>query len=296
MADFTEQQKEQARQQFEKQLKERGLPRDLEEQQRRSFETALLQKDVEVGPGSNDYFGADTWDAAVDRYRDRGAQRRDAVQLDQRQADQTRGLQMGALGTLENAVRGNAPSQAAITGQMQHDQILQQNTQAMGGARGVGGQLTAARAAGGAMNNQLVGSLAGTTLARAGEANQDRNTFAGAAGQVRGQDIGAATTNAELVAKSRAQDEARQQSYERMGWQTRNAQLGSNVELQRQEDAKRAEIRRLQSAEATRDSGAGKTAASAGTAAMMAGLSFFFSDERTKHELPIGSLGHIGRR
>lgn len=297
---LTEQQQKQAeemRQALEREMDNLGPGgnrSDIREQLRNKLELQILAMDTAQGAGKNEYFGAEKWDDAVQRYRDLGAQKREAVQIDQRQADQTRGLQMGALGTLENAAKGNAPSQAAITGQLQRGQILGQNTQALGGARGAAGGITAARQAGGAMGNQLVGSLAQTTMARAGEANQDRNAFVGAAGQVRGQDIGAATTNAELVAKSRAQDEARQQGFERMGWSTRNSQLQANVELERQEQAKRAEIEARRGREAAMDAETAKTAAGVGSSVVSSSLSF--SDERTKRVLDMGSLAHMGRR
>ena len=299
MADFTKEQQDEVRRQYEQALAgmDGPIPDDVKEMMRQQLETQILSKDIQQGPAPNDYFGADKWDDAVQRYRDLGARTRGPVQLDQRQADQTRGLQMGALGTLERAAQGGAPSQAAIGGQLQGQQIQAQNTASLGAARGVGGQIAAARGAGLNMGNQLVGSLAQSTLARAGEANQDRNAFVGAAGGVRGQDIGAATTNAELIAKGRAQDEARQQGFEKMGWNTRNSQMGANVEIQRQEDAKKAELRERERAANMEDDETAKIGAKIGTG-MGAGLMSFVtpSDEKTKYQLPMGALGHIGRR
>lgn len=294
MAGMSEEQKDGVRRQLESQLANQSIPEDLKQKIRQNLETKLLESDVAYADKEVDTFGAEKWDDAVQRYRDLGARTRAPVALDQRQADQTRGLQIGALGTLESAAQGNAPSTAAIQGQMQRDQALTQGTAALGAGRGVGAQVAAARGVGGAMGNQLVGSLAGTTMARANEANQDRNAFAGATQGVRQQDIGAATTNAELVAKSRAQDEARQQGFEKMGWATRNAQMGANTEVRRQTDAKRAEIAQQKAAQANRDSAAGKTAASVGSALLMSAS--MFSDERTKYELDMGALSRIGRR
>lgn len=292
MATMTEQQKDAVRQQLEGQLKNQSIPEELKQQIRQNLEVMLLKSDVQYADKEIDQFGAERWDEAVQRYRDLGARTRGAVQLDQTQADQARGLQMGALGILDRAAQGNAPSQAAITGQLQQQQAIQQGAQNLGVARGLGAQVNMASRAGGAMGNQLIGALANTTMARGAEANQDRNAFVNAAGQVRGQDIGAATTNAELLAKSRAQDEARQQQFEKMGWNTRNAQLGANVELQRQTDAKRQEIAQLKAAQANRETAAGKTAASVGAGAMMA--MSMFSDERTKYEM--GPLADLARK
>lgn len=294
MAGMSEEQKDGVRRQLESQLANQSIPEDLKQKIRQNLETKLLESDVAYADKEVDTFGAEKWDDAVQRYRDLGARTRAPVALDQRQADQARGLQIGALGTLESAAQGNAPSTAAIQGQLQREQIAGGAVAGMGAARGVGGQVAAARGLGGAMGNQLVGSLAGTTMARANEANQDRNAFAGATQGVRQQDIGAATTNAELMAKSRAQDEARQQGFEKMGWATRNAQMGANTEVRRQTDAKRVEIAQQKAAQANRESAAGKTAASVGSALLMSAS--MFSDERTKYELDMGALSRIGRR
>lgn len=287
--------KDAARADMERQLAGMSIPEDLKQKLRQNFEQALLQKETEMGAPSNDYFGAEKWDEAVQRYRDLGARTRAPVALDQRQADQARGLQMGALGLMDRAARGEAPSVAEAQGRLAGANIQRGAIAQTGGARGVGGAIAATNAAGRTMGDNLVGSLAGTTMARANEATQDRNAFAQGATGVRGQDIGAATTNAEMLAKSRAQDEARQQQFEKMGWNTRNAELQSNVELQRQEDAKKEELAKMRAAQANSEAGTAKTAASMGSAAMMSGA-LFFSDKRTKYELPMGSLAHMRGR
>jgi len=286
----TKKQADIARQQIEAEMDKKNLDEELKEKLRSKLDQKILSEDVARGAPTNDYFGFEKWDEAVNRYRGLGARQRGAVQLDQTQTNALRGQQLGSLGLLETAAQGGAPSQATNLHQIGAEQAREAAARGMAGARGAGAQVAGLR---GSLAGYGAGSLANTqsaTTMAAGEAAADRGALSGAATGVRGQDIGAATTNASLLAKSRAQDEARQQAYERMGWNTRQTQLGSNIELQRQEDAKKAELRALQRAEATRDSGAGKSAAQAGMAAGMMALSFL-SDVRSKERpMPVGSL------
>lgn len=287
-----EEQKRRAREKQNRELADLSAPEDAKQKARDNLEALLAAKEAEMAPTSVSRFGADRWDDAVARYRDMGAQRRAAVQLDQRQADQARGLQMGALGLMDQAAQGNAPSVAEAQGRMAATGIRGAAGQAAAGVRG--NQVGAMMGAGRAMSGQLVGSLGNVTMARANEATQDRNAFAQGAAGVRGQDIGAATTNAELVARSRAQDEARQQQFEKMGWSTRKAQLDANVELARQKQDKENEARQLAARRAAGSGETAKTAASIGSAALMSLA--MFSDEDTKHLMDFGALSGIRKR
>lgn len=259
---------------------------------------------VDMGKGSWGHYGMDQ-DASVDtnatgdpsyivgtsgadrdvnRYRALGSETRAPITLDQRRADRARGLQVGALGMLETAAKGDAPSAAAIQGRLAADQINTSNMRALGGARGIGGAVASANAVSPAMGNQLVGSLSNVAQARANEAAQDRTAFAGTSAGVRGQDIGAATTNAELAAKSQALDEARQQGMERLGWNTRNAQLQGNAEYWRQFEERIAAAKRAGEEDKANKIAGAKTAAGIGLGALLA-----FSDVRTKtNTYPVG--------
>lgn len=292
MAGMSQEQKDAVRRQLEAQLNNQSIPEDLKQQIRAKLETLMLESDVAYADKEVEQFGAERWDDAVQRYRDLGARTRGPVQLDQAQADRARALQMGGLGLMDQAARGEAPSVAEAQGRLSATGIRGAAGQSIAGVRG--NQVGASMAAGRGMGNQLVGSLGNIAMGRANEATQDRTAFSNAAGSVRGQDIGAATTNAELVAKSRAQDEARQQQFEKMGWNTRNAQLGANVELQRQTDAKRQEIAQQKAARAGQAAATAKQAASMGAGALMSMMAF--SDPRTKTEIEYGALDSLKKR
>jgi hypothetical protein len=194
--------------------------------------------------------GTNGADKDVERYRNMGATSQAGPQLDQTQANQARGLQMGSLGMLENAARGNAPSQAAIMGQSMGSQTM-------------GAGLSAASAASGGPGSQLAGmraAITGTTQANQQNAGQlmamrnkesatDMGAFAHGASGVRGQDISAATTNAQLEGQQRALNEQRQQSFERMAFDTRNAELNAQMQQRAQRDAEEQAQRAARDAE-----------------------------------------------
>lgn len=121
------------------------------------------------------------------------------TQLDQTDANQSRGFQMGSLASLQGAADGSAPSQAAILGQQMADRNAAGAVSAAGTVRGgPGAQSSAYRYA--AQNAATQGAQAQQSIMadRAGEMATARGQLATAAGTTRGQDLGAASTNAQL--------------------------------------------------------------------------------------------------
>jgi hypothetical protein len=250
------------------------------------------------------YYGENAYDKDVDRYRDRGNpidvygnRKQAAVQLDQTDANQTRGMEMGSLASLQNAATGGAPSQAAI--------MSKGATEAAGTAASTAQQGGHGNALGAARGAQV--QLAGTAAQSAGQMMQLRNketttdmgAYAGAAAGMHGQDVNAATTNAQLEAAQRALEQQRQQSNERMGFDARRVQASATKESLRQQQQERERQRANAAAksQADRDNVMTviRTAASLGTAAaaphdadQQAADPYTTSDERAK--MHIGSL------
>jgi hypothetical protein len=164
-----------------------------------------------INPATGEFIpGNRIADEDVARYRGMGAEKKAAIQLDQTNANQARTMQLGSLAMLREAAAGNAPSRAAIVGQMGVADAARAGTQSAVGARG-----------------QMAVRSGGAIDSRVGEADRDRGGYMTGIAGARGQDIGAATTNAQLEAQQRAADAQRQQYYEQMGWNTNNAVLGA---------------------------------------------------------------------
>ncbi len=237
--------------------------------------------------------GTNAWDQDVDRYRSRGAQGYGPLQLDQRHADESRSMQLGSLGMLEHAARGNAPSRAEAVGRLAHDDAMRSSTASLIGKGGPGAAIIGARNAGNVAAQQMGASNLATMDMRAQEMARAQQGFASAAHGVRGQDIQAATTNAQLEAQRRALNESRQQANERMGWDTRHAQMQSAAEWKRQQDQAALNTRRASAAQEAEDDAALKDDINLG---LGLGLGIL-SDERVKkHIVDLGSLGNMKGR
>ncbi len=238
-----------------------------------------LLDQIESGPKQVTGIGNESWDDAVTGYRDTGAamQQRAAPVLDQRQADQSRGLQLNALDMLRRQGSGQAPSSADILSQRANQTAVQNAGAQVTGARTAGGGIAALRGAGNAAGNAMLAGNAQNADARAGEISRGQGAFASGAGTAQGQDIHAATTNAQLEAGQRALNEAGQQGYEAMAWNTRNAAQRAGLDAQRGHDANVAALRdihnQIEKSKTDQLKGAVNFGASAGGALMTGGMS-----------------------
>ncbi len=190
--------------------------------------------DLANGPQTVEGFDGGSWDDTVNRYRG-GAMRKEApIALDQRQADETRGMQMGALRNLSLAARGGAPSQAGIQGRAAIGDATRAGTMQATAARGPGNQISAMRT-GMASTGDQQAALMNRSLAGSGkELTTDMGALGSIARGVRGQDVAAATSNAQLEAQRRAMEEQNRQNYERMAYDTRRVQAGTGRETAQQ--------------------------------------------------------------
>lgn len=138
--------------------------------------------------------------------------------------------QMGSLALLEGAARGTAPSQAALLAQQQGEESVQAGASLAASSRGgPGAQIAAARAAQQSAGRARQQALQAGAMARAREMADARGQFAGAASQARGQDIQENSTQADLDMRQRGLNSQDRQFYERMAWDTRNAELGART-------------------------------------------------------------------
>jgi hypothetical protein len=235
--------------------------------------------------------GTSAFDKDVNRARQMGAagQQRQAVTLDQVQADRARGVQMGALGLLQNAAHGNAPSRAVFQGQLANGDAIRNGNAAAGAGRGPGQSLASNRSAQAGMGQQMTNANGQLMDQRAAEMAANQGQFAGASAAARGQDISAATTNAQLEAQQRALNEQRQQNFERQGWGVRKSQSQAADDFVRQQQAQDNERRKQRMAEEAQDDA---TTRSGINMALMAASSV--SDERAKRNIiPMGALARL---
>lgn len=234
-------------------------------------DTVGMQWSIANGPQQIDRFGGElgnTWDEEVGRYRSLGeaGQSRGAVTLDQRDADQARGLQMGALGLMKDQATGAAPSAAAILGQRANQQASQQAAQRVAATRGIGSRIAASGAAGQLAGNQMMVANAQNAGARAAEISRGQQGYVSAAQGAMGQDAAAATTNAQLEAQQRAMNEKRQQEMERRASNARMLQLDSGMSAQQQYADEKANYSEIARRARQSQMAAGETLVSAVTA------------------------------
>ncbi len=165
------------------------------------------------------------YDNDVNRLRTEGAQGQEAVQVDQRQANYARDMQMGSLGHLQRQADGSAASSAAILGQRANQGAAQSMAAASLGKGGPGAGLARLGAVAPQAGNAALQANVQNAGARAGEIGRGQSAYGAGALSVQSQDIQAATANAQLQAQQRALNEARQQANEKLAWDTRNAQM-----------------------------------------------------------------------
>ncbi len=206
----------------------------------------------------NIYEGENAYDKSVDEYRRRGnplnpdgTRKVEALTLNQGQADESRGLEMSALGMLRRQGQGTAPSSAQILSDRANQGAVQNAGQQVTAARGIGNRIAASQNAGTQAGTAMLAGNAANANMRAGEISQGQGAYSGGAGAVNTQDIGAATTNAQLEAQQRKLEELHQQANERLGYDTRRTQMSAQAESIRQANAKREAQRAYDAAKAT---------------------------------------------
>lgn len=232
-------------------------------------------------------------DKDVARYREMAGRRQGAVQLDREQEAQSREAQLGALARLRAAASGMAPSRAAAIGQIQSDAAFRSGTAGVAGARSPGAGISALRSAMSNYGSSAAGVNQTTMDARAAEAARDQAAYANGANTARGQDVTVATTNAGLKATQNQLEDANEQYYEKMAWDTRNAQLGAGLERKRQDEAAALAKRQQQAADKAHTGQVIQDGASMGIGGVLGVL----SDERAKTNVtPIGGLSRLFRR
>lgn len=240
--------------------------------------------------------GTDPYGADIARYRHLGQPTQAPIALDQRNADESRGLQMGALGMMRAQADGSAPSSAGILANRANEDAVRNAGFASTSARSTGAGIVAARTAGEASARGALAANTHNADARMGEISRGQGAYASGAIGAQGQDTGAATANAQLVARQHALDESRQQGFERMAFDTKHAQMQNLGEANRQ-------IRGNVSAQREIDAAAEQEARDAPRRAITRPIGMITggmgSDERMKtHAKPLvmGSLASMMRR
>ena len=202
-----------------------------------------------------EYYGQNAYDRDVDRYRARGeaAQGRGAPTLDQTQASQSRGLQLSALELMRRQAAGQAASSSEILSQRANENAARGAASQVTAARGPGAAVAAFNGANTAATDRSMAINAQNANQRAGEISRAQGGFATGAGAVRGQDLSAATTNAQLAEQQRRLNEQKQQTEERLAYDTRRFQEGATQESLGQAYAERDRLRANAAAKTAND-------------------------------------------
>lgn len=241
--------------------------------------------------------GTSAYDKDVARQRAEGAaaQQRQAYQLDQRQADESRGLQMGGLQMMDQAAQGYAPSRAAVLGQAATDNTTRGALGNLAAGRGQGGAIMGANQAGTGAAGQYVKTNAAVTDLRAAEIGRAQKGLAEGAQQMRGQDDAAAIANAKFEAQQRALNEAKQQGKESLAFDTRKSQLQNAQDYEANVRKDQAAHQRQTDAYNSREEQNFDNTVSTWTGGVLGSMP---SDERAKrniHPVTMGSLSGLSR-
>lgn len=180
---------------------------------------------------------ASGYDADVDRLRKHGEQFSDTPWLDTRAADQSRGVQMGALGLLKAQADGSAASSAQIMSQRANQAAAQQTAQAvMSSKGGPGARIATLGAVAPGLEQRALAANVVNANARAAEISRGQSQYAGGATGMNQQDIAQASARAQLEQQQRALNEQHQETNEGLAWQTRNLgtqNAGAYTDLER---------------------------------------------------------------
>lgn len=233
-----------------------------------------------------DHGGTEAADAARYSGLAQAAQNRQGPQINMGQANAARAQQSSAMGLQAAAANGSAPSAAAAQQQQGLDAATRAQYAAAGSARGAGGVATAQYNAGqnaAGMSQQAVSQAA---QLRAQEMAQARDSYASSANAMRSQDLGGATSQAQLEAGQRGQNDQyslaqynNEQAVRHAGMQGAMAQQAQQSQNQQASDQINAGVAQQNAAQ--NNSNGGSLLSAAGSIAGMAAM----SDERVKTDV-----------
>jgi hypothetical protein len=245
-----------------------------------------------MGQAEGGYIVPGTSGADVDvaRYRGLGeaAYGTAGPAIDRVRTREGRGLVLGSLGHIQ-AVADGRESESLRLGQEQARQAaLAQQSMAASVRGGAAARAAASSAAGRgvARSNAQIANYA--RAGQAAEMAQARQQLMQGTTGLRGQDLGLASSQAELEAKQRSLNEQQQQAYERMGWETRNADMQAAAERRRQVQNQQLADRKAKAAEQAQQEKEVLDWTSFGL-----GTISRLSDARAK--IPVGSLASLMR-
>ncbi len=141
--------------------------------------------------------------------------------------DQSRTSQRDALGLMQGAANGTAPSQAAILMRQGNDQAMANQQSLAAGARGPAALALAQQQAAGNVSAMSTTNQNNMGALRAQEMAQARGAYGNMATGMRGQDDSRSQYGSDLEMRQRALAQQGQMGYDQMGYNVNNAQLGA---------------------------------------------------------------------
>lgn len=251
--------------------------------------------------GYGDSVGAYNW-----MQQGNNAQGRSAAQINGQAAGQmrdyglqTRGQQNDALGLMQAAALGQAPSAAQIQLQQGRDAAMQNYASQAASVRGGGANLAAAQMAAQRQSGEMMGQAnQQAAQLRAQEMAQARGAYAGAAAQQRAQDLQAqgldfqsAQAQAQLEQQQHAQNDAYSMGLYGLGQHSADQEQMGGIRGQEDVSGNELAAGQVNAQVAGINAGAASQGGSQalGTAAGALGAMAMFSDERLKRDVrPIG--------
>ncbi len=160
-----------------------------------------------------------------------------AVQIDQGASNESRGIEGGALGLLQNRANGGYTQAQGLARNQALGAVAGIHSLAASIKGGAGARAAAARGA--TATGDRVWNQAGQDRAALGAREQAdaAGQYFGAATAQRGQDLGVATSQAQLEAQQRAANDQHKQHYDQAAWNTGNAQNNATLGVSGQDQA-----------------------------------------------------------
>ncbi len=155
-----------------------------------------------------------------------------APTVDNTQSNQSRQSQQDALGMMQQAAQGNAPSAAAQMMQQGNDQAVANQMAMAAGARGAGAMAGAQQQAQGNAANMSTQNQNNMGVLRAQEMAQARGAYGNMASGIRGQDQGQAQFGANLELQQRGLNQQGQLGFEGMAQHVGDSALQASMAKQ----------------------------------------------------------------
>jgi hypothetical protein len=209
------------------------------------------------------------------RYQGMADDQASAVQIDRSRSDESRGYQDSGLGYLRDASEGRNSQAVALGQQQARDGQMAQQSMAASVRGGAMARAAAARGTGIEGARLAARTAQSAQAARAGEMASARGQYAEGLGRQRGQDLGLASSQAQIEAEQNRQNTQNELFYERKGHEVTASDMGAALSRTAAENAAANAARSNALAEGQQSWENTKTGISVGASAGMGAVSAY---------------------